>query len=102
MAAGGEHFLQVKEGRLRKVHALTGRSEPFHDPARLAKGLAKLPTLGKYAAGTMADSNFFTMNPQRTGSLFEYDNDLYFCKFDGTGAVRLTRCVFLRETRAAE
>jgi dipeptidyl aminopeptidase/acylaminoacyl peptidase len=86
----GEHFLQVKGGRLRKVHALTGRSEPFHDPAKLAGGLAKLPTIDQDTALTMAAGVGFTMNPQRTGSLFTYDNDLYFCNFDGSGAVRLT------------
>jgi dipeptidyl-peptidase 4 len=86
----GEHFLQIKGGRLLKVHALTGRSEPFHDPQKLARGLAKLPTLGKGSAQGMAQRVSFDMNPQRTGSLFEYENDLYFCKFDGTGAVRLT------------
>jgi dipeptidyl aminopeptidase/acylaminoacyl peptidase len=86
----GEHFLQVKEGRLRKVHAPTGRSEPFHDPARLARGLAALSTIGSHTASTMAEGIGFTMNPQRTGSLFDHDNDLYFCKFDGSGGVRLT------------
>src|SRR5207248_2629061 len=85
----GEHYLQVKGGRLRKVHALTGRSEPFHDPQKLAKGLASLPSLSKGAARAMAQQVVFDMNPQRTGSLFEYENDLYFCKFDGTGAARL-------------
>jgi dipeptidyl aminopeptidase/acylaminoacyl peptidase len=89
--ADGEHFLQVKAGQLRKVHALTGRSEPFHDAARLAKGLARLPALGKDAAEIMANSASFTMNPRRTGSLFQHGNDLYFCNFDGTDAVRLTR-----------
>src|SRR5262249_1834081 len=39
----GEHFLQVKEGRLLKVHALSGRSQPFFDSEKLAKGLSALP-----------------------------------------------------------
>jgi dipeptidyl-peptidase 4 len=86
----GEHYLQVKAGRLRKVHALSGRSELFHDPQKLAKGLAKLPTISKGWAQALAQGPAFGMNPQRTGSLFEHENDLYFCKFDGTGAVRLT------------
>src|SRR5262249_28991675 len=33
----------------------------------------------------------FTMNPDRTGALFEYGNDLYFALFDGAKAVRLTK-----------
>lgn len=87
----GEHFLQVKEGRLRKVRADTGQSVPFHDPDRLAAGLAKIPALTKGVARTLARGVGFTMNPQRTGSLFKYEDDLYYCNFDGTGAVRLTR-----------
>src|SRR5262249_50626299 len=87
----GEHFLQVKEGRLRKVHAATGRSTPFHDPAKLAAGLATLPTIKKTTAEALAQRTFFQMNPQQTGSLFEVGNDLYYCNFDGTGAARLTK-----------
>ncbi|HYT88429.1 MAG TPA: S9 family peptidase, partial [Gemmataceae bacterium] len=87
----GEHFLQVKEGRLYKVHAATGRSTPFHDPEKLAKGLRSLPTIDKATAQSMGRSVGFDMNPQRSGSLFEYDNDLYYCNFDGTRAARLTK-----------
>ncbi len=88
--ADGEHFLQVKGGRLLKVNAASGRSEPFFDPAKLAAGLAKLPTLGKDTAEGMAERTSFQFNPQRTGSLFAYENDLYYSNFDGSGAVRLT------------
>ncbi|HXG11042.1 MAG TPA: DPP IV N-terminal domain-containing protein [Gemmataceae bacterium] len=87
----GEHFLQVKEGRLRKVHALTGRSEPFYDPEKLARGLASLPTIGRSAAQSLARSPQLRLNPQRTGALFLHADDLYYCNLDGTGAVRLTR-----------
>ncbi len=87
----GEHFLQVKEGRLRKVHARTGRSEPFFDPDKLAGGLAGLPTIGRRDADAMARSPAERMNPQRTGALFDHENDLYFCGLDGSGAKRLTR-----------
>ena len=31
------------------------------------------------------------MNPQRTGALFEHENDLYYCNLDGTKPVRLTK-----------
>jgi dipeptidyl aminopeptidase/acylaminoacyl peptidase len=86
----GEHFLQVKEGRLRKVNAQSGRSQPFFDPARLAAGLATLPTIHRDAADALARSYFLHMNPQRTAALFHHDDDLYYCKLDGSGAVRLT------------
>src|SRR5262249_27441695 len=87
----GQHYLQAKAGRLYKVDALTGRSEPFHDPAKMAKGLASLPALGKATAGRLARSTSFRMNPQRTGGLFEHEDDLYYGSFDGTKAARLTK-----------
>jgi dipeptidyl aminopeptidase/acylaminoacyl peptidase len=87
----GEHFLQVKEGKLWKVHAETGRCQPFHDPDKLAAGLAKLPTIGKDKAKGLASAPFLEMNPQKTGALFHYENDLYFATLDGTRAVRLTK-----------
>ena len=49
----GEHFLQVKEGRLRKVHALSGRSQPMFDTAKVAQALAQQvhERLGEVTAG---------------------------------------------------
>jgi dipeptidyl aminopeptidase/acylaminoacyl peptidase len=87
----GEHFLQVKAGRLYKVHAASGRTEPFHDPEKLAKALSSLPTFNKQTADMMARSTHFNMNPQASGALFEYDNDLYYATFNGATAVRLTK-----------
>ena len=87
----GEHFLQVKEGKLWKVHAATGRCQPFHDPDKLAAGLAKLPTIGQDKAKSLASAPYLEMNPQRTGALFHFENDLYFATLDGTRAVRLTK-----------
>src|SRR5262249_3221211 len=86
----GEHFLQVKAGRLHKVDALTGRSQPFFDPDKLAAGLATLPALDKETAQQMARSPVLQMNPARTAALFVYENDLYHCNLDGTKPVRLT------------
>jgi len=40
----GQHFLQVKEGRLSRVEAVTGKAEPLFDPDKLGKALAALPT----------------------------------------------------------
>src|SRR5262249_43146493 len=82
---------QVKEGRLLKVHALTGRSQPFYDPEKLAQGLASLPAIGKEAAASLARSPALRMNPQRTGALFERGGDLYYCNLDGTQPTRLTK-----------
>jgi dipeptidyl aminopeptidase/acylaminoacyl peptidase len=87
----GEHFLQIKEGKLWKVQAASGRCTPFHDPGKLAAALAKLPTIGKDKAGGMASAPYLEMNPQKTGALFRTGDDLYFATLDGTKAVRLTK-----------
>jgi dipeptidyl aminopeptidase/acylaminoacyl peptidase len=86
----GEHYLQRKDGRLYKVHARTGKSQPFFDPAKLAKGLSSLPTIHGATAQSLAGSPL-QLNPQRAGAVFEHASDLYFCNLDGTGAVRLTK-----------
>jgi dipeptidyl aminopeptidase/acylaminoacyl peptidase len=108
----GEHYLQRKDGSLRKVDAVTGRSEAYYDPDKLARGLASIPTIDRTTAGNMARSlaprsgfergggppdrgagrsPFLHFNPQHTGALFEHETDLYYCNLDGTGAVRLTK-----------
>ncbi len=107
----GEHYLQTREGRLRKVEAVTGRSTPFYDPDKLTAGLAALPTLGKATAQRLTgggggmgrggrrggEAGGLFMNPARTGALFEYESDLYYCNLDGSGAVRLTRTAGAKE-----
>jgi dipeptidyl aminopeptidase/acylaminoacyl peptidase len=87
----GEHFLQVKQGRLYKVEARTGRLQPFHDPDILARALAALPTIDAETARGLARGPNFHMNAQRSGALFTVGNDLYFCGFDAKKAARLTR-----------
>jgi dipeptidyl aminopeptidase/acylaminoacyl peptidase len=86
-----DHFLQTKAGRLLKVHATTGRSEPFLDPEKLAAALASLDGIDKNAAETMSRRAAFQMNPQRTGALFDHAGDLYYARFDGSAATRLTK-----------
>jgi dipeptidyl aminopeptidase/acylaminoacyl peptidase len=93
----GDHFLQVKGGRLLKVHALTGRAQPFLDPAKVAAALAALPTIDKDLAQSLSRQPFFRMNPQRTAFFFNHENDLYYCTFDGSRAVRLTHSPGVKE-----
>jgi dipeptidyl aminopeptidase/acylaminoacyl peptidase len=85
----GEHFLQRKDGRLYKVHALTGRCQPYFDTDKIAQALAALPTIDRQAARVLAEAPRF--NPQHTGALYEHASDLYYCPFDGGKAVRLTK-----------
>src|SRR5207302_1936287 len=62
-----------------------------HDPAKLAQSLVALPAMDKSVAQRLARSTSFQMNPQRTRALFEYEDDLYYARFDGTQAARLTK-----------
>jgi dipeptidyl aminopeptidase/acylaminoacyl peptidase len=87
----GEYFLQEKDDHLYQVEARTGRCQPFVDVDRLTKGLASLPALGEATGKSMAEETSFEMNADRTGALFQKGNDFYFARFDGSGAVRLTK-----------
>jgi dipeptidyl aminopeptidase/acylaminoacyl peptidase len=87
----GEHFVQRKEGRAYKVHALSGRCEPLYDPDKLTRSLGALPGLGRRAARSLARSPALNLNPQRTAALFADEDDLYYCPLDGGPAVRLTK-----------
>src|SRR4029077_17064974 len=83
----GAHWLQVREGKLFKVDAVTGRSRPFVDPIALAKGLKRLPTIDDETAQSIARGMSFDMDPTHKGFLFEHDDDLYYATLDGSTAV---------------
>ena len=80
----GEHWLAVKDGRLMKVHAATGRSQPFVDAKALAKGLARLSSLDPSTVQSIAGRTSFDMDPAKRGFLFEHGQDLYYATFDGS------------------
>jgi len=86
----GEHYLQVRDGCLYKVHAVSGRSISFFEPNELAEGLQTLPTIDDKTARSLSRRTWFNMNPDRSAILIDYENDLYYCTFDGRKAVRLT------------
>ncbi len=86
----GEHFLQVKEGRLWKVNAASGRISPFFNADSVADRLSRLPVLDEKTARQIASRTSFSMDPSEEGALLEYQNDLYYFTFDGKVAVRLT------------
>ena len=93
----GEHFLQVKESKLLKVEARTGRSVPFADPAKIKKSLAALKAVSVATADKLSKATSFRTNPARTAFLFDIDFDLGLAYFDGTPAVRLTKSVGTKE-----
>jgi dipeptidyl-peptidase 4 len=86
----GEHWLVVKDGRLMKVHAATGRAQPFIDAKAVTSGLARLTSLDKSTVQSLAGRTSFDMDPAKRGFLFEQGTDLYYATFDGSTAVRLT------------
>ncbi len=86
----GEHYLQVRDGRLYKVHAASGRSSLFVDPNKLAEGLKRLPTVPQKDAESLSKHMSFQMSPDHTAVLLDYEDDLYYATLDGTTAVRLT------------
>ena len=86
----GEHYLQVRDGRLYRVHATSGRSALFIDPNALAAGLGRLPAMRAKDAEAISRRTSFSMSPDGNGLLIDYENDLYYCTRDGKTAVRLT------------
>ncbi len=80
----------MRDGRLSKVEAATGRLTPFIDAKVLAAGLSKIPSLDAQTAQSIAGRNNFDMSPDHRGFLFEHGEDLYYASFDGSKAVRLT------------
>lgn len=87
----GEHFLQVKDGKLLKIDAATGRAEPFLDPKPIAKALEKLPTIDHRLAEEVSRRPFLNFNKARTAALIEHANDLYYVTVNGKEAARLTK-----------
>jgi dipeptidyl-peptidase-4 len=85
----GEHYLQFRDGKLRRVEARSGRSEAAYDPEPAAKALATLATIGDRASRGLA-ARPSRWNESRTAFLVEHENDLYYVKADGSSAVRLT------------
>ncbi len=87
----GEHFLQPQRARLMRVHARTGKAEPFVDPDKLRKSLSALKDLPEKQLEQLLRVPFYRMDPDRTGTLVDVGPDLAFAHFDGSPAVRLTR-----------
>ncbi len=92
-----EHFLQVKEGKLLKVEARTGKGEPFSDPEKIKKSLAAIKDLDATAVDRIAKSTSFRTSPDRTAFLFDIEFDIGLAYFDGSPGARLTKSVGTKE-----
>jgi dipeptidyl aminopeptidase/acylaminoacyl peptidase len=85
-----EHFLLSQDGDTWKVHATTGRSAVYAPTGDMASALAKLPTITTEQAERLTRRADDRWNPDLPGMVFDHENDLYFCDWEGTEAVRLT------------
>ncbi len=86
----GEHYLQVREGRVHKVHARTGRSEPYLDVEKITQSLATIPGVEKTAATNLARSPNLRFTPQKTQIVVEHEGNVYLCPLDGGKATQVT------------
>ncbi len=104
------HYLQVKDGRLRKIEAATGKASDFFDSAVVrdalirtgldkstANRIAESPILGGGFGRRRGGGGGMQMNPDKTGFLLTQRNDLYFVSFDGKRAARLTKSPDMRK-----
>lgn len=86
-----EHYAQRRGGSEMRVHARTGRAEPLEEAERevdrFAEGLARLPTIPEREARVLSRR---PASRSGDGGLFEFQNDLYYAKRDGSFAARLT------------
>jgi dipeptidyl aminopeptidase/acylaminoacyl peptidase len=81
----GEHFLQIKAGRLYRVDAVSGNAEPFDSRPSTIRGAGSSfrspSTSGSRRSGGEGGAFGLMMNPDRSGRLVVRDNDLYHHAF---------------------
>jgi len=87
----GEHFLQVKEGRLWKVTARTGAAELFADPELIARSLRASPAIPASLVQRWSTALEYHFTPDHHGFLFSVGDELALGYFDGRPARLLTR-----------
>jgi hypothetical protein len=91
----GEHYIVASRDRtafprLLKVDAVTGKSEPFYDAAKMQAAFAALPGMSKEDARSLANETFYQLNPSETAVLINFANDLFYYEFGSDRAIRLT------------
>jgi dipeptidyl-peptidase-4 len=73
-----------------RVDAVSGRSAPLFDAARLESALAALPGVTREQAGRLSRSGGLSFNATATGALLTIADDLYFYDLARGSALRLT------------
>jgi dipeptidyl-peptidase-4 len=91
----GVHYIVASKDRnafprLLKVDAVTGKSEPFYNAAKMEAAFLALPGFSKDAAHRLANQSSYEMNPAETAVLINSANDLFYYEFGSERAVRLT------------
>lgn len=86
----GEHFLQTKNGVLTKVHARTGKGEPYTDHEKIRTSLKSIEKLTAEQVDRIVKSPAFRYTPDRKGFLFDVGADAAVGFFDGSAAFKLT------------
>ena len=91
----GVHYIVVSKDknaspRLLKVNAITGKSQPFYDAAKMETAFKALPGISAGDAKRLANQTSYQMNREETGVLINQANDLYYYEFGKDRAVRLT------------
>jgi dipeptidyl-peptidase-4 len=91
----GVHYIVANKDRtasprLLKVNALTGKSEPFYNSAKMEAAFDALSGIGKDTAKRLANQMSYQMNPDETGVLINQANDLFYYEFGSDRATRLT------------
>ena len=85
----GEHWLQVKEGKLWKVAARTGRSELFVDGDKLKQALAGITGIDSKTSASFTRGTKFQFDADRAKILFDTGAGLVLVHRDGSAAQRL-------------
>jgi dipeptidyl-peptidase-4 len=91
----GIHYLVVSKDRaafprLLKVNGVTGASVPFYDANKMQAAFAALPGVSKEDARRLSNQTFYQLNPNETGALITFANDLFYYEFGSDRAIRLT------------
>jgi dipeptidyl-peptidase-4 len=89
------HYIVVSKDRnafprLVKVNAVTGKSEPFYDAAKMQAAFAALPGFDKEDARRLANQNSYQLNPNENAVLINSAHDLFYYEFGSDRAIRLT------------
>jgi len=91
----GAHYMVFSKDRnasprLLKVDAVTGKSQPLYDAARMEAAFASLPGINKDEAHRLANQTSYQLNPGETGVMINFANDLFYYEFGSERAIRLT------------